>query len=104
MTRKPAKLTSGRVAAEADRLIESAVARRKRLAAQGAFDTPPPPPKRKHPKRHSVNRERAMAARAKAKRIAAKLAAQRDERERRMARVRAYFAGERPDLSDGPDA
>jgi hypothetical protein len=46
-------------------------------------------------KNHSVNRERAHAAKAKNERVVKTLGAQKEARSRYFAEVRAYWAGER---------
>lgn len=83
---------------EADRVLISALAHRKRRSVFAPF-VPPGKAKRKHKKRHSVNRERSREMRQKNVVAQDKQAAHMARRGRIAATVRAYFAGEIDDLS-----
>jgi hypothetical protein len=83
---------------EADRILDAARARQRRREAAGA-EVPVPKAKRKHAKRHSVNRERSRDDAQKAA-AGSRKAAETAARRRALSEAfRAYFAGEAPDLS-----
>lgn len=85
------------IPSEAERILEAAEARARRFMA--CREVPHPPAKRNHSKRHSENRERshrdAMKARKGQRALTEHNARQQAVREA----VRAYYAGEVPDLS-----
>lgn len=83
---------------EADFIASCARAHVKRVTARGLLSTPKPKKKRNHKKRHGENRERAIAAKERAKRIRADHAKLMQERGLMRDRMRAYFAGEADDL------
>lgn len=83
---------------EADRILASALAHRKRLSVFAPFVSPGKP-KRKHKKRHSVNRERSREERQRALAAKDKQVANSEQRNKIAAAMRAYFAGETDDLS-----
>jgi hypothetical protein len=84
---------------QADEIVACARRHLRRLDERGVRQTPSPPSARNHGKRHSVNKERSHEARAKAAQAKRAMLTNRSEATRRREIVRAYYAGEIPDLS-----
>lgn len=84
---------------QAEEIIACARRWTKRLDERGITRVPSPPSSRNHKKRHSVNRERSREDRAKARKAKLTQAANAAAKQRHKMIVRAYFAGELPDLS-----
>lgn len=87
---------------QADDIIACARRWAQRLDERGVTRVPSPPSARNHKKRHSVNCERSREDRAKAAKAKATIAANTEARAKYKAIMRAYYAGELPDLSTLP--
>jgi len=83
---------------EAERIVQAAAARAYRRSRSGP-EVLCHPSARNHKKRHSVNRERSREDRQKVARARKNAAEAQLRRQQYAAAMRAYYAGETPDLS-----